>query len=315
MKHLFFLLTLSIINYQFSVAQNAFKVIPLGVKGGLDESNLSAYLVAPAESDNYICLDAGTIRTGIEKAKSNKLFKTTSENFLKNNLKAYLISHAHLDHVSGLVLNSVDDTVKNIYALPFTIDYLQKHYFNWKSWPNLGSDGDSPALNKYRYKFLVPAAEAQIENTALSVKPFLLSHSNHYQSTAFLLRNNDNYMLYFGDTGADEVEKSDKMEQVWKTIAPLVKEKKLKAIFLEVSFPDETADEKLYGHLNPKWFYKEMETLAKLAGKDALKELNVIITHMKPTGNNEEMIKKQVSEQNKYRLNLIFAEQGVLYNF
>ncbi|HEX8357577.1 MAG TPA: hypothetical protein VF610_09205, partial [Segetibacter sp.] len=46
----------------------SFKVVPLGVKGGLDESNLSAYLIAPSGTNNYICVDAGTIRSGIDKA-------------------------------------------------------------------------------------------------------------------------------------------------------------------------------------------------------------------------------------------------------
>jgi len=57
----------------FCVAQNSFKVIPLGVKGGLDESNLSAYLIAPEGSDTYVCLDAGTIYNGVAKAFANKL--------------------------------------------------------------------------------------------------------------------------------------------------------------------------------------------------------------------------------------------------
>jgi hypothetical protein len=38
-----------------------------GVKGGIDETNLSAYLLAPVNTQNYICLDAGTINAGIEK--------------------------------------------------------------------------------------------------------------------------------------------------------------------------------------------------------------------------------------------------------
>lgn len=303
------------LSLNFCISQNVFKVIPLGVKGGLDESNLSAYLVAPAESDNYVCLDAGTIHSGLEKAKANKVITKDATTFQKKNIKAYLISHAHLDHVAGLVLNSPDDTTKNIYGLPFVLDHLQKNYFNWKTWPNFGSDGEGKALNKYRYKFLPPGVQTKIENTALSVETFLLSHSASYQSSAFLLRNNDNYILYFGDTGSDELEKSDRMESVWEKVAPLIKEKKLKAIFLEVSFPDEVADDKLYGHLNPKWFYKEMESLVKLAGKEALKDLNIIVTHIKPVSDNEEKIKKQLNDQNKFKLKFTFAEQGVLYTF
>jgi 3',5'-cyclic-nucleotide phosphodiesterase len=47
--------------------QAHFQVVPLGVKGGIDETNLSAYLLAPVNTQNYICLDAGT-NAGIEKA-------------------------------------------------------------------------------------------------------------------------------------------------------------------------------------------------------------------------------------------------------
>jgi len=312
MRKIALLFSFFILNATCCISQNAFKVIPLGVKGGLDESNLSAYLVAPAGSDDYICLDAGTIHSGIEKAISNKLFAGDVQNVQKKNIKAYLVSHAHLDHVAGLILNSTEDTTKNIYGLPFTIDYLQKNYFNWKSWPNFGSDGEGTHLNKYQYKFLVPGAVTKIEKTSMSAEAFPLTHANPYQSSAFLLKNNDNYILYFGDTGPDELEKSNRIETVWTKIAPLIKEKKLKAVFMEVSYPDEQPDDQLYGHLTPKWMIKEFDALAKLAGKDALKDLKVIITHIKPIGNNEERIRKQLNEGNKHKLSFIFAEQGVL---
>src|SRR5690349_9536710 len=76
----------------------AFKVIPLGVRGGLDESNLSAYMLAPAQSGNYVCLDAGTLYAGIEKALRHHVFDKPVTAVLRSNIKAYLISHAHLDH-------------------------------------------------------------------------------------------------------------------------------------------------------------------------------------------------------------------------
>jgi len=104
----------------------AFKVVPLGVKGGSDESNLSAYLLAPATSDEYICLDAGTLRSGIDKAVEAGLFTLKSDQVLKYNIKGYFISHPHLDHLAGLVLNSPDDTAKNIYGLPFCLDVIKE---------------------------------------------------------------------------------------------------------------------------------------------------------------------------------------------
>jgi 3',5'-cyclic-nucleotide phosphodiesterase len=58
--------------------QPSFRLVPLGVKGGIDESNLSAYMLAPANSNNFVCLDAGTLHFGIEKAVANKVFTIPS---------------------------------------------------------------------------------------------------------------------------------------------------------------------------------------------------------------------------------------------
>ena len=52
--------------------QQAFTVIPLGVSGGNDESNLSSYMVARKNSDRYILMDAGTIHAGIGQAIKQK---------------------------------------------------------------------------------------------------------------------------------------------------------------------------------------------------------------------------------------------------
>src|ERR1700749_112689 len=114
----------------FSFSQS-FKIVPLGIKGGIDESNLSAYMVAAKGTNNYICLDAGTLHYGIEKAVSNKVFNVPTEQVLRQYIKGYFISHAHLDHISGLIINSADDTAKNIYALGSTIETIKKNYFTW----------------------------------------------------------------------------------------------------------------------------------------------------------------------------------------
>src|ERR1700761_8552290 len=150
----------------------AFRIVPLGVLGGIDESNLSAYMVAPAGTDNYICFDAGTLHYGIEKAVSNGAFTIPAEQVLRKYIKGYFISHAHLDHVAGLIINSPDDTVKTIYALGSTIQTIKKDYFTWESWANFADDGEAPALKKYHYRILPTDSIINIKNTAMSVQAF-----------------------------------------------------------------------------------------------------------------------------------------------
>src|ERR1700733_561419 len=222
-----FIIILSFLVIPFSAFSQSFEIVPLGVEGGIDESNLSAYLVAATGTDNYICLDAGTLHYGIEKAISNKVFAIPAEQVLRRYIKGYFISHAHLDHISGLIINSPDDTVKNIYALASCIETIKTHYFTWQSWANFANEGEKPALSKYHYKVLKPDSIAPIQNTDMTVQVFPLSHSN-LTSTAFLIKSNDAYLLYLGDTGPDEVEKSNNLHNLWQSIAPLIKNKKLK---------------------------------------------------------------------------------------
>ena len=141
------------------------------------------------------------------------------------------------------------------------------------------------------------------------VKAFPLSHSN-LQSTAFLVSSNDAWMLYLGDTGPDEIEKSHNLHKLWEAVMPLVKSKKLKGILIETSFPNEQPDKTLFGHLTPNWLMKEMDDLASLTDTNALKGFNIIITHVKPPQGNINKIKAQLKAQNKLQLNLIFPEQG-----
>jgi cAMP phosphodiesterase len=281
----------------------------LGIKGGIDESNLSAYMVAAAGTSNYICFDAGTLHYGIEKAISNKVFNVSAEQVLRQYIKGYFISHAHLDHVSGLIINSPDDSVKTIYGLASSLETIKTHYFTWESWANFTDGGEIPLLKKYHYQVLTPDSSIAIKNTEMSVKAFPLSHSN-LQSTAFLVNSNNAYILYLGDVGPDEVEKSHSLHVLWEAIAPLIKEKKLKGIMIETSFPNEQPDKTLFGHLTPNWLMKEMDDLAALTGKDVLKGFNLIITHVKPPQSNIDKLNAQLKAQNKLGFNLIFPEQG-----
>jgi len=296
-------------------AQTAFTVIPLGVKGGLDESNLSCYLVAASGTRDYIALDAGTPYSGIKKAIGNGFIPGPERQVLRQNIKAYFISHPHLDHVAGLIINSPDDSSKTIYGLPSCLSVLQSNYFSWKSWANFGDEGEKPLLKKYHYAPMTAGMATPIAGTAFIVTAMPLSHGNPYESTAFLVRSGDAYLLYLGDTGPDSVERSDKLHMLWQVVAPLLATGQLKSIFIEVSFPSEVPDKSLFGHLTPHWLMSEIQNLERLAGAGTLKNFPVVITHIKPAGDQETIIRNELAADNPLGLRLIFPEQGKEMDF
>ena len=312
-----FIIALFICNISNSQTnQKGFTIIPLGVKGGLDESNLSAYLVKANGAEQYICLDAGTIYAGLQKANLSNYFGLLHDatEIQKKFINSYFISHGHLDHTAGLVMNSPGDSFKkNIYAIPSVIEVLKSSQFSSKSWSNFANEGDKPIIGKYQYQYLVPEKEIEVNSAGVSVTPFVLSHVKPYESTAFLVRNQSDYLLYLGDTGPDEVEHSNQLENLWNHIAPLIQKKQLKSIFIEVSFSNKVADGSLYGHLTPNWLMKEMNKLYLLAG-DHLKEVSIMVTHMKPCDNCETNIKEDLQKVNSLGLKLYFPIQGEIIN-
>ncbi|GAB3931529.1 MBL fold metallo-hydrolase [Mucilaginibacter myungsuensis] len=311
MKLRIYLLSLLALAPLLSVSQvkskPSFQIVPLGVLGGIDESNLSAYMAAPVGSNKYVCLDAGTLHAGINKAINNSVFKTSADDVLKRYIKGYFISHSHLDHLGGLIINSPEDTAKNIYAFQDCINTFKNNYFTWKSWANFADEGEAPALKKYHYKLLTPNQQINVDDTEMQVTAFPLSHSN-LTSTAFLLKHNDAYLLYLGDTGCDELEKSENLKKLWQVIAPLVKARQLKGIMIEVSFPNDQPDKSLFGHLTPRLLMQELNVLLGEAG--SLKGLNVIVTHLKPPAKKIAQIISELKAGNKLGVNLIFPVQG-----
>lgn len=309
-----------------------FVAIVLGAAGGLSEDNLTSYLLAPVGETRFIALDAGTLLSGIRVATNRGSFDdihvpqessfTLAGWILQEHIKAYVISHAHLDHISGLILNSPDDSQKPILGLDATIDTLRDHVFNWQVWPNFGNEGREPHLRKYAYRRLLPAQEYAIPGTSMTLQPFLLSHASG-PSTAFLIQSTGFYVLYCGDTGPDAVEQQDHLHTLWQTIAPLVRTGQLRAIFLEVSYPSERPDHLLFGHLTPTWLMKELGHLAQMVHPqqphEALHGLTIVVTHIKPELTQglslQERITQQLRERNDLGVRFIIASQGSRLEF
>ena len=307
MKKLFLNICLTIPFISF--AQNL-QVVPLGVYGGSNESNLSAYLIGEENTTDYLALDGGTIYSGIEKAIEKGTFQEDNTTVLKDYIKGYFISHGHLDHLSGMIINSPEDSKKPIYGITEMISVLKNKYFTNDAWANFGSEGEAPIINKYSYKYAEIGKQFAIENTNLQGTIYELSHVNPLKSAAILVENDNNAAIYFGDTGADRIENTTKLATIWKAIASKVKTGKLKTLLLEVSFPNSQPENLLFGHLTPNLMNEEMSKLAKEVGTKQLKGLTIIVTHIKPKGDYEQRIMQELLENNPYQINYIFPKQG-----
>src|SRR5919107_3049577 len=265
-----------------ALSEQGFDVIVLGALGGIQDGNLSSYLIRPHGDHNAIACDAGSLVNGLKVAQDKGAFRDVKVpegstesvigHVLKNEIKGYLISHAHLDHVQGLVIASPDDSNKAIYGLPLVNAEIEQNYFNWKAWPNMLDRGQQPQLKKYHLEYLKPGETKDLAGTRMTVTPYPLNHGGA-ESTDFLIESGADAILCFGDTGPDEVQKASNMQDIWKAIADKVRQQKLKAIILETSYPSDRPDNLLFGHLTPKWVHKTLHALDQEAGGNALRRL------------------------------------------
>jgi len=229
-----------------------------------------------------------------------------------------------MDHIKGLIINSVeDDAVKPIFGINATLTNIKNNLFNGQIWPNFGPNG----LDKYTYNYVTDGVPTQIPQTKLTLEAYHLRHAYPYLSTAYLILNDQNhYFLYFGDTGPDSVENLRSFPNdlntnliVWKRVAPLVRDNLLMAIFIECSYLDPIDAGSLFGHLSPKYLTEELTNLEnevlKLTTKEnPLKGLNIVITHIKPVVSGDNIscdILDQLKDLNTFQVNYILPTQGV----
>ncbi|EAM7300413.1 3',5'-cyclic-nucleotide phosphodiesterase [Salmonella enterica subsp. enterica serovar Give] len=326
LKILFFT---AIITCLSPLANADFQVIALGIQGGVDSDNLTSYLIKSDNESNYLGLDAGTTITGIEKAIKFGSFpelndlntgKYSQVGFVLNNLiSSYWISHAHLDHVAGLVIASPEEDSKNIYGSTETIDYLSNNYFNWVVWPNLTNIGRPPRLGKFNLQAKAMRESFEIAGTGLTGYMYPLNHGG-YISSMILIKHRNESFAFFGDTGSDSVQKTNELHAVWTALASEVKNKRLRGMIIETSFENKHPEKKLFGHLTPRLLLGELRVLEMLCGgKGSLRGLKIIISHIKPSLNKDhnpvKVIFNELSEENEMGVDFIFPVQGERYVF
>ncbi|EFX00334.1 cyclic-AMP phosphodiesterase [Grosmannia clavigera kw1407] len=165
----------------------ALQVIVLGAGGGPQESNTTAFLVrSTAEGwrrGSIVALDAGVLLSSVtrilEQTSPADLGSSSSSLSLPHTLTSgpfaglqvpnataaanaahiqstlintYLITHPHLDHIAGFVINTAGlpgSRPKRLAGLPSTISAFKQHIFNNVIWPNLSDENNGAGLITY----------------------------------------------------------------------------------------------------------------------------------------------------------------------
>jgi len=183
------------------------------------------------------------------------------------------VSHAHLDHVNGLILGAgatASPLPRYIAALESVVRDLESVFDGQKLWPRLARRKEEPVLSHgYVYDSIEAFGPYRGVAPNLSARLFPISHGTVeqgvYESTAFFIRNDTTAQefLFFGDVEPDSISAYPQTCAVWKSAAPLILAARLNHIFLECSWRDSRKPAELYGHLSPTHVVDEMRALAK----------------------------------------------------
>ncbi|KAF8556897.1 cyclic-AMP phosphodiesterase [Imleria badia] len=261
----------------------AFDIIVVGSGGGLDETNLSGYLVKPCNKswdDGIMALEAGSghgalrhIMTRhpdifgarpVDEDPSKKITPLT----VYANVKCFLLTHAHLDHISSLVMaaGALGGSNKRIYGSTQTLKDLET-IFSDRVWPRLATyDETNPAFRLF-YHALHADGKYKTIFPDIAVRTMTVSHGKNdlgpYESSCFFLKHlpTKHEFLFFGDVEPDSVAVKPRNVTVWRAAAPKIPHD-LSAVFIECSYPAGRPDEVLWGHLSPEHLVQEMIALA-----------------------------------------------------
>lgn len=116
--------------------------------------------------------------------------KTNAAKIQGDLIDTYLITHPHLDHISGFVINTAGlagPRRKKLAGLPSTIQALKTHIFNNIIWPNLSDEDHGAGLFTYmRLNEGGSPAMGNIDgylefNEGLAVKTWSVSHGHNIE--------------------------------------------------------------------------------------------------------------------------------------
>lgn len=221
----------------------------IGCHGGeTPKHRTSAFLL-----DDRLSIDAGSLTSGLDLR-------------LQYELDAVLVSHAHLDHIRDLATiadNRAQHGCKPLVVAGTrpTLEVLKKHFFNNLLWPDFAAI-PTKATPTIQYKVLRP--EVRTEVAGYVVRAIAVTHT--IDSSAFIIEKGGASVAYSGDTGPTD--------RLWEL---LNEEKDLRALLMEVSFPNEQQRiATVSGHHTPQTLLTDLKKFRQP------KDLPTLLYHIKP---------------------------------
>lgn len=208
--------------------------------------------------DERLAIDAGSLTSGLDLKSQFRL-------------GACLISHAHLDHIRDLA--TIADNRCQAECEPLivaanraTIQALKRHFFNNAIWPDFT---EIPSKKQPTIRFVELKQDRATEIAGYEVRAVKVNHT--VDTCGFIVRGRDAAIAYSGDTGPTD--------RLWTL---LNREPNLKALLLEVSFPNR--QQKLAtvsGHHTPRTLLRDLKKYAKP------QDLPTLLYHIKPVFQSE----------------------------
>ncbi|HXH29624.1 MAG TPA: 3',5'-cyclic-nucleotide phosphodiesterase [Bacteriovoracaceae bacterium] len=253
------------------------KIKVLGGHGGL----VKGYATTSFLIDDCLLLDAGNAASTL----------SIDEQI---NIENILISHCHMDHIKDLAFLS--DNCFGLRKTPFQVythgtvkKAIKDHLLNDVVWPDFTKlpTAQNPTME-------IHAVESEKEFVLGPYEIFPVKVNHPMDAMGFIIKKNGESILFTSDTGPTN--------RIWEFAH---KTPNLKAIFTEVSFPNEmqkVAD--LSDHHTPDSINAEIRKMPK--------DIPIVLTHLKP--NYREVILRQMSVFKNSRVKIL-EEDGEVFSF